>query len=168
MENNMTTGARFTKWGLGLFIFGIFLNLGPIGHYCIGANHDNGATFMHNITLWWGCPWTLSVFFVQIGGLGMLALGLTQLFIDRSSPVSAPTGNYLAFLLCVMGVLGVFLVGFPGYFVYDRIWPSFYYLPVPTGKNAWLLGQGLFILVYLCGAVMAFDSERRALNAISA
>jgi len=47
----VTIGAKFTKWGLGLFIFGIFLLLGPIGHYCIGANHDNGAMFMHNITL---------------------------------------------------------------------------------------------------------------------
>jgi hypothetical protein len=85
----MTTGSRFTKWGLGLFIFGIFLNLGPIGHYCIGANHNNGEMFLHNITLWWGCPWTFSVFFTQIAGLGILAFGLTQLFIDRSAPTSA-------------------------------------------------------------------------------
>ena len=54
-----------------------------------------------------------------------------------------------------------------GYFVYDAIWPSFYYSPVPTGKNAWLLGQGLFILIYFCGAIMAFNSERHVLNAIS-
>ena len=65
-------------------------------------------------------------------------------------------------------MLGVFVVGFPGYFVFDHIWPSFYYSPVPTGKNAWLLGQGLFILIYFCGAIMAFNSERHALNAISA
>jgi hypothetical protein len=38
--------------------------------------------------------------------------------------------------------------------------------PVPTSKNAWLLGRGLFI--YLCGAIMTFNSERRALNTISA
>jgi len=163
----MTTGAKFAKWGLGLFIFGIFLNLGPIGHYCIGANHDNGAMFMHNITLWWGCPWTLSVFFVQIGGLGMLAIGLTQLFIDRSSTKSPSSVSPMALSLCIIGVLGTFLVGFPGYFVYDHIWPSFYYSPVPTGKNAWLLGQALFIFVYLCGAIMAFNSERHVLNAIS-
>src|SRR6516165_10519543 len=164
----MTTGSRFTKWGLGLFIFGIFLNLGPIGHYCIGTNHDNGTMFMHNITLWWGCPWTLSVFFVQIGGLGMLALGLTQLLIDRAAPGSPSVGSPMTTTLCIIGVLGVFLVGFPGYFVYDHISQSFYYTPVPTGKNAWLLGQGLFILVYFCGAIMAFNSERHALDAISA
>jgi len=164
----MNIGARFTKWGLGLFIFGIFLNLGPIGHYYIGTNHDNGTMFMHNITLWWGCPWTLSVFFVQIGGLGMLALGLTQLLIDRAAPGSPSVGSPMTTTLCIIGVLGVFLVGFPGYFVYDHIWQSFYYTPVPTGKNAWLLGQGLFILVYFCGAIMAFNSERHALDAISA
>jgi len=164
----MNIGARFTKWGLGLFIFGIFLNLGPIGHYCIGTNHDNGTMFMHNITLWWGCPWTLSVFFVQIGGLGMLALDLTQLLIDRAAPGSPSVGSPMTTTLCIIGVLGVFLVGFPGYFVYDHIWQSFYYTPVPTGKNAWLLGQGLFILVYFCGAIMAFNSERHALDAISA
>src|SRR6516162_10228477 len=164
----MNIGARFTKWGLGLFIFGIFLLLGPIGHYCIGANHDNGAMFMHNITLWWGCPWTLSVIFAQIGGLGMLALGLTQLFIDRFSTGSSSRGNPLSLSLCIIGVLGVWLVGFPGYFVYDHIWPSFYYSPVPTGKNAWLLGQGLFVLVYFFGAVLAFNSERHALNTLSA
>jgi hypothetical protein len=163
----MTTAARFTKWGLGLFIFGIFLNLGPIGHYCIGANHDNGAMFMHNITLWWGCPWTLSVFFTQIGGLGMLALGLTQLFLDRSTKAASAVSS-LSAMLCITGVLGVFLVGFPGYFVFDALWPSFYYSPVPTGKNAWLLGQGLFILIYFCGAFTAFNSERRVLNTIIA
>ena len=122
---------------------------------------------MHNITLWWGCPWTLSVFFTQIGGLGMLALGLTQLFIDRTAKASS-LGNPFSTTLCIVGVLGVFLIGFPGYFVFDAIWPSFYYSPVPTGKNAWLLGQGLFIFIYFCGAIMAFNSERHALNAIAA
>src|SRR5215469_5849255 len=120
----MAIGTRFIKWGLGLFLFGVFLNLGPIGHYCIGANHDNGMMFMHNITLWWGCPWTLSVFFTQVGSLGMLAIGLTQMFIEctaRGEDAPKP----LALTLCIVGVIGVFLVGFPGYFVFDAIWPSF-------------------------------------------
>ena len=33
----MEFGARFTKWGLGLFLFGVFLTFGIIGHYCAGA-----------------------------------------------------------------------------------------------------------------------------------
>jgi hypothetical protein len=49
----MATGARFVKWGLGLFIFGVFLTFGIIGHYCAGANWPTGELFMKNITLWW-------------------------------------------------------------------------------------------------------------------
>jgi hypothetical protein len=54
-------------------------------------------------------------------------------------------------------VLGVFVVGYPGYFVFDAVWPSFYYSPVADGKNAWLLGQTFFIAVYFVGAVMMFN-----------
>jgi hypothetical protein len=39
----MTTGARFAKWGLGLFIFGVFLTFGIIAHYCAGSRWPNGV-----------------------------------------------------------------------------------------------------------------------------
>jgi hypothetical protein len=32
----MIIGARFAKWGLGLFAFGVFLTFGIIAHYCAG------------------------------------------------------------------------------------------------------------------------------------
>ena len=35
----MAVSARFAKWGLGLFISGVFLTFGIIGHYCAGAVH---------------------------------------------------------------------------------------------------------------------------------
>ena len=54
-------GRTICKVGLGLFVFGIFLTFGIIAHYCVGASVDNGPQFMKNITLWWACPWTLSV-----------------------------------------------------------------------------------------------------------
>jgi hypothetical protein len=167
LEEEMNLGARFTKWGLGLFIFGVFLTLGPILHYLVGSQHDNGEMFMHNITLWWGCPWTLSVAVTQIGGLGMVAIGLTRMVTTRlaSNPPSADGSG--GPLLCIVGILGTFLVGFPGYFVFDAIWPRFYYDPVPTGKNAWLIGQGLFIVIYFIGLLRAFNAERSALNRIS-
>ena len=57
----MTIGARFAKRGLGLFVFGLFLTFRIIGHYCVGA----GELFKRNVTLWWACPWTLSVAVVQ-------------------------------------------------------------------------------------------------------
>src|SRR5262245_23535320 len=165
----MTLGARFTKWGLGLFIFGVFLVFGIIGHYCGGARWPTGEQFLKNSTLWYACPWTLSVAAVQAGGLGMVALGLAQITAARALPHgSRIEAGELALWLCIIGLLGVFAVGYPGYFVFDAIWPSFYYSPVAAGKNAWLLAQAFFIAVYFIGAVMMFNAVRRALNAIPA
>ncbi|MBR0906393.1 hypothetical protein [Bradyrhizobium liaoningense] len=160
----MIIGAGFAKWGLGLFIFGVFLTLGIIAHYCVGARWPNGQLFMQNITLWWACPWTLSVAAVQAGGLGMVAVGLTLMLAARLSPIRPVAASSTALWLCIVGLLGVFAVGYPGYFVFDAIWPSYYYSPVPAGKNAWLLGQALFIAIYFAGLVIAFKDARRALS----
>jgi len=169
MEESMATGARFAKWGLGLFIFGVFLTFGIIAHYCAGARWPTGEIFKQNITLWWACPWTLSVAAVQAGGLGMVALGLARLMAGRlSTDASAGAESAAALPLCIVGLLGVFAVGYPGYFVFDAIWPSFYFSPVAAGKNAWLVAQAFFIAVYVTGAVLMFNATRRALNAIAA
>jgi len=164
----MALGARFTKWGLGLFIFGVFLTFGIIGHYCSGARWPTGEQFLRNITLWYACPWTLSVAAVQAGGLGMVAFGLAQMSATLLSRNPGNEASSLSLWFCVAGLLGVFVVGYPGYFVFDAIWPSFYYSPVAAGKNAWLLGQAFFIAVYFAGAVLMFNTVRRALNAIPA
>jgi hypothetical protein len=166
-DEPMTTGSRFAKWGLGLFIFGVFLSFGVIAHYCVGSRWPNGELFMQNITLWWACPWTLSVAAVQAGGLGMVALGLTRMLVARVVPRDLAE-NPTSLRLCIAGLLGVFAVGYPGYFVFDAIWPSFYYSPIAAGKNAWLMGQALFIAVYFAGTVLAFNGVRRALNTIPA
>ena len=95
----MKLGAQFAKWGLGLFLFGVFLTFGIIAHYCGGSRWPNGALFMQNITLWWACPWTLSVAAVQAGGLGMVALGITRLLAARLSPTDhAGTEGQSAFI----------------------------------------------------------------------
>src|SRR5262245_5790837 len=155
--------------GLGLFIFGVFLTFGIIGHYCGGARWPTGEQFLKNITLWYACPWTLSVASVQAGGLGMVALGLAQLTAARFVPgVKGSQDSALALWLCVIGLLGVFAVGYPGYFLFDAIWPSFYYSPVAVGKNAWLLAQAFFIAVYFAGTTVMFNTVRRALDAIPA
>jgi hypothetical protein len=159
----MTAGARFAKCGLGLFIFGVFLTFGIIAHYCAGARWPNGDLFMQNITLWWACPWTLSVAAVQAGGLGMVAIGLTLMLAARVSPTHPAAEGSAALWLCIVGLLGVFAVGYPGYFVFDAIWPSCYYSPVAAGKNAWLLGQALFIALYFVGLLIAFNDVRHAL-----
>ncbi|WP_439923031.1 hypothetical protein [Nitrobacter sp. JJSN] len=164
----MIAGARFAKWGLGLFIFGVFLTFGIIAHYCVGSRWPNGELFMQNITLWWACPWTLSVAAVQAGGLGMVAIGLTLMLAARVSRTHLAADSSVALWFCIVGLLGVFAVGYPGYFVFDAIWPSFYYSPVAVGKNVWLLGQALFIAVYFAGTIFAFNAARRALNVVSA
>jgi|SRR5579871_3903890 len=163
----MTIGARFAKWGLGLFIFGVFLTFGIIAHYCAGARWPNGEVFMQNITLWWACPWTLSVAAVQAGGLGMVALGATRM-LAASISHEPGAGSSTALALCIAGLLGVFAVGYPGYFVFDTIWPSYYYSPVAIAKNAWLLGQALFIALYFIGMVLAFNDTRHALARVAA
>jgi hypothetical protein len=162
----MHTGARFAKWGLGFFVFGVFLTFGVIGHYCVGASADAGELFKRNVTLWWACPWTLSVAIVQGGGLGMVALGLSSLAAGRAG-ASAHEGSF-SLTLCILGLLGVFAIGYPGYFVFNSIWPDFYYRYDVVGKNAWLLGQAFFFAVYFTGLVLAFFNVRRELNAVSA
>ena len=154
--------------GLGLFLFGVFLTFGIVAHYCVGARWPTGELFMQNITLWWACPWTLSVAAVQAGGLGMVAMGLTSIVASRTSPRAGVNAKgSAAFWLCVLGLLGVFAVGYPGYFVFDAIWPGYYYSPIAVAKNAWLLGQALFMAVYLLGMMLAFGGVRRALADLS-
>lgn len=162
----MRMGAQFAKWGLGFFVFGVFLTFGVIGHYCAGASADVGELFRRNVTLWWACPWTLSVAIVQGGGLGMVALGLSRLATGRAGV--SEHENSLPLTLCILGLLGVFAVGYPGYFVFNSIWPDFYYRYDPVGKNAWLLGQAFFFAIYFAGIFLAFNTVRRALNAMPA
>ena len=80
----------------------------------------------------------------------------------------AEEGSSVTLYLCIVGLLGVFAVGYAGYFVFDAIWPSFYYSPIPAGKNAWLLSQTFFIAVYFAGGIPAFSDVRRALDAVLA
>jgi len=163
----MAIGSKFVSWGLGLFVFGIFLSFGIIAHYCVGAQWPTGELFKQNITLWWACPWTLSVAVVQIGALGMVAIGLAKLIISRMSPKQIGTeSGRTSWLLCIIGLLGTFAVGYAGYFVFDAIWPSFFYSPVATGKNAWLGGQALFIALYLLGVFLAFSGVRNELKTL--
>jgi hypothetical protein len=104
-------------------------------NYCGGARWPTGEQFLKNITLWYACPWTLSVASVQAGGLGMVALGLAQLTAVRLAPCHRDNTGFAALWLCVIGLVGVFRVGYPGYFVFDAIWPSFYYSPVAAAER---------------------------------
>jgi hypothetical protein len=74
----------------------------------------------------------------------------------------------LPLTLCILGLLGVFAIGYPGYFVFNSIRPDFYYRHDPVGKNTWLLGQTFFFALYFAGIMLAFNAARRALNAVPA
>ena len=93
----------------------------------------------------------------------MVAIGLTLMLAARLSPIRPVAAGSAALWLCIIGLLGVFAVGYPGYFVFDAIWPSYYYSPVAADKNAWLLGQALFIALYFVGLLIAFNDVRHAL-----
>lgn len=97
----------------------------------------------------------------------MAAIGLTLMTAARVSPSTDNDLSDLPLWLCISGLLGVFAVGYPGYFVFDAIWPSFYYSPVADGKNAWLIGQAFFIGIYFAGMMFALAGVRRDLDALS-
>lgn len=86
----------------------------------------------------------------------MVAVGLTHMTAAHTSSITSDQHDELALGLCIGGLFGVFAVGYPGYFVFDAVWPSFYYSPIDDGKNAWLIGQAIFIGVYVEGMVLGF------------
>lgn len=97
----------------------------------------------------------------------MVALGLTHMLAYRlSERADTQADSTLPLHLSIIGLLGVFAVGYPGYFVFDAIWPGYYYSPVAAGKNTWLLGQAFFIAIYFVGFLAIFAVTRRVLNGI--
>ena len=152
-------GSKFIHWGLGFFIFGLIIGYGPLAHYLHGALEQVGPAFLQNVTLWFGCPWTLSVYTVQVGSLGMVAIGCVYLHLPTDD-LEVEQRDLAALWLCAAGLTAVFLTGYVGYFVVNAIWPSFYYVPIRIGKNVWLIAQGLSILLYLIGVVLAYMSIR--------
>ena len=49
-----------------------------------------------------------------------------------------------------------------GFYVGNKIWPNFYFEPVPAGKNIWLAAHGLGILVFFIGVCYAEGGVVRA------
>jgi len=83
----------------------------------------------------------------------MIVVGILYLVLGRREDSVPSTSGQASLWLCVAGLITVFLTGYVGYFVVDRIWPSFYYTPVAAGKNAWLAGQSLSIALYWVGII---------------
>jgi hypothetical protein len=76
----------------------------------------------------------------------MIVFGTMYVALARVFPIPQQHGQ-TSLWLSIAGLIAVFLTGYVGYFVADRIWPTFYYSPVPAGKNVWLVAQALSIPV---------------------
>jgi hypothetical protein len=152
---------------MGLGIFGLVLSFGIIAHYLHGAQHPTGEEFLKNIGLWFACPWTLSVYVIQVGSLGMVVLGTLFLVLGKTFPNAEVGAGGAGLWLCVVSLLAIFCTGYVGYFVVDAIWHEFYYKPVPEGKAVWLLAQTACILCYLLGVSLAYRVLRKALRSIT-
>jgi hypothetical protein len=155
-------GTKYVRWGLGLFLFGLLIGFGPWLHYMHGALEEVQPTFLKNVTLWF-VPWTLPVYVTQLGGLGMVVIGLCYLSFARDKIIISVTGGErLAPVLCAVGILAEFLFGFPFWFAANAVWPSLNYAPIDAGKWTWLGTQGASIAVYVIGVMFADGGISRA------
>jgi len=124
-------GTKYVRWGLGLFIFGLVIGYGPWLHYMHGALEDVHEQFLKNVTLWFGCPWTLPVYVTQLGGLSMVVFGLCYLAFARDGAMSSvSSAERMAPVLCATGIVTEFVFGFPLYFAVNAVWPDFYFTPI--------------------------------------
>jgi len=156
-------GMKFISWGLMLFILGFFIGFIPIIHYIHGAAAGGvGAAFLANVTLWWGCPAVLVEYVLKTGSIGMVVIGILYKILAPNASISTISkGERTAPLLCIVGLIGATIYACVGYVVFQKFWPNFYFEPVEMGKNVWLGGQAIFILVYFIGVVYAFNGLRR-------
>lgn len=162
-------GYKFLKWGIGFFLFGLFFGFGVFIYYLAGAHYPNSAEFLSNITLWFGSPLSLSVLYLELGGLGMAAAGGACLALARKESATATNepntgsvckhkGKHASLILCNIGLIALFITGYIGYFIIDAIWNAFYYIPIPPAKNLWIVLQGLSVLCYFIGLLIGFSS----------
>ena len=164
----LETGAKHICWGLWLFIFGLLIGFVPIAHYMHGSFEPVGEVFLKNVTLWWGCAFTLAVYIAQIGSLSMVAIGLCYVVLAREGAMASVTSaERMAPLLCGAGIVTEFLAGFAGYYAVAAVWPNFYYAPITAGKVTWLGLQAICIAIYVTGIVCAYGSIKRALHLLT-
>jgi hypothetical protein len=152
-----------------LFIFGLVTGYGPWLHYMHGALEEVHEAFLKNVTLWFGCPWTLPIYVTQLGGLSMVVIGLCYLAFGRDGAMESISGAERSGpALCAIGIIAEFVFGFPLYFAVNAVWPNFYYTPIQAGKWTWLGMQGVCILIYVIGVICAYGGIKRASHVLEA
>ena len=124
-------GVKHIRWGLGLFIFGLVIGYIPLAHYMHGSFEPVGEAFLKNVTLWWGCAFTLAVYVAQVGSLAMIAIGLCYVVLARDGAMTLVTNaERMAPALCAGGIIAEFVAGVAGYYAVAAVWPNFYYAPI--------------------------------------
>ena len=168
VETPIDVGAKHIRWGLGLFIFGLVIGFIPLLHYMHGSFEQVGEAFLKNVTLWWGCAFTLAVYVAQVGGLGMIAIGLCYVVLARDGAITSVTGaERMAPVLCAGGIIAEFVAGVAGYYAVAAVWPNFYYTPITAGKITWLGLQGVCIAIYVIGVVCAHGGIKHATHVLT-
>ena len=165
IETAAELGAKYIRWGFGLFIFGLVVGFIPLAHYMHGSFEPVEAAFLKNVTLWWGCAFTLAVYVAQIGSLAMIVIGLCYLVFARDGTMTSLTAaERIAPTLCAAGIMAEFVAGVAGYYAVAAVWPNFYYAPVRHGIWVWLGLQAVCIAIYVIGVVWAYSGIRPALR----
>ena len=143
--------VSFIRWGLGLFILGLIMGLPPLFRALQTSLQGPNWLQLENVTLWLGCPYA-----VQIGALGMIAIGAVY-GLFPADELEAETRDYVAFWLCVVSLLSIAIVGYAGYFVLNALDLS---LPgTHSGRETgWLYGLGISAAAYVIGVALAYAS----------
>ncbi len=157
VDETTILGVRFIRWGLGLFIFGLIFGFGLLGYYFHGTIESTIPP--ENMARWLNYPWTLATYILQVGAIGMVAIGAVYWLLPGDK-LETESLDYTALWLCVIGLIATFLTSYVGYFIVNAIWPSFFYEPVADGMNAWIIAQSVSVALYLFGVVLAYVSIR--------
>src|SRR5262245_10712715 len=92
----------------------------------------------------------------------MITIGSTYVILGRAVQQALPVGlESAARAICFWALITIFLTGYVGYFVVDRIWVGFYYVPITEGKNVWLLLQLACMVAYMVGVIIASGGVKR-------
>ena len=151
IDETTILGVKFIRWGLGLFLLGLLLGFGPLGHYFRGGT----SVFLDNEALW---SWTLAAHLVQVGALGMVAIGSVYWLLPGDK-LETEALDYTSFWLCVVALIGIFLTCI-GYSVMNTRWAPLDFMALTSKRYVWLIGQGLSLALYVIGVLLAFLSIR--------
>jgi uncharacterized membrane protein len=142
--------AAFIRWGLGLFILGLIMGYAPLVHFLQRAVADPAGPPLENLTLWLDCPYA-----VQIGALGMIAIGAV-FGLFPADELETETRDYTALWLCVCGLIAIAIAGSAGYFVSNAIWRLSD--TQAARETVWLYALSVSAAVYMTGIALAYVS----------